>query len=213
MPKKAVDYSKTIIYKVVCNDINIVDLYVGSTSDFTRRKYTHKCACINPQNTSYNFKIYQTIRSNGGWINWTMVEIEKYPCVDSNEARARERHWFEILNASLNSYKPIIYKDELNNYQKEYLKEYRKNNADEIREQQKEYRKSNEDKLIKYWKEYYINNKEKLNETHKIYNENNREKLIEYQKIYKENNREKIIEYNKQYNKNNKAILEYKKQE
>ena len=30
------------------------------------------------------------IRENGDWNNWSMIEIEKYPCNDDNEARARE---------------------------------------------------------------------------------------------------------------------------
>jgi hypothetical protein len=27
--------------------------------------------------------VYSTIRENGGWNNWSMVEIEKYPCKDA----------------------------------------------------------------------------------------------------------------------------------
>jgi hypothetical protein len=32
-----------------------------------------------------------------------MIEIEKYNCNDGNEARARERYWFEELQAKLNT--------------------------------------------------------------------------------------------------------------
>jgi len=42
MPRKIINYTNTIIYKIVCNDLNITDLYVGSTTDFTNRKYNHK---------------------------------------------------------------------------------------------------------------------------------------------------------------------------
>ena len=31
MPKKIIDYSKTIIYKIVCNDLTITEVYVGHT--------------------------------------------------------------------------------------------------------------------------------------------------------------------------------------
>ena len=37
MPKLPIDYSKTIIYKIICCDLNIKDCYVGHTTDFTRR--------------------------------------------------------------------------------------------------------------------------------------------------------------------------------
>jgi hypothetical protein len=47
-------------------------------------------------------EIYNFIREQGGWNNWSMIEIEKYPCLDGNEARKRERYWFEQLKANLN---------------------------------------------------------------------------------------------------------------
>ena len=47
MPRKIINYTNTIIYKIVCNDLNITDLYVGSTTDFTNRKYNHKSSCNN----------------------------------------------------------------------------------------------------------------------------------------------------------------------
>jgi hypothetical protein len=39
MPKQPINYENTIIYKIVCNNLNINDCYVGHTTDFTRRKY------------------------------------------------------------------------------------------------------------------------------------------------------------------------------
>ena len=47
MPKKDIDYSKTIIYKIVCNDLNITDVYVGHTTNFIKRKARHKYDCNN----------------------------------------------------------------------------------------------------------------------------------------------------------------------
>jgi hypothetical protein len=209
MPKTNIDYSKTIIYKIVCNDINVVDLYVGFTSDFTRRKANHKNSCINQLKSSYNTKIYKTIRDNGNWINWTMVEIEKYPCNDSNEAHARERHWYETLKASLNSNKPIRYHEEFINYHKDYQKEYYENNKDELIKYQKEYYENNKDELIKYQKEYYENNKE----YQKKYYENNKDELIKYHKEYYKNNKDELIKYQKEYYKNNKdELIKYQKE-
>ena len=42
MPQKEVDYSKTVIYKIVCNDPLITDCYVGRTTNFTKRKLQHE---------------------------------------------------------------------------------------------------------------------------------------------------------------------------
>jgi hypothetical protein len=105
MPKDDIDYSNTIIYKIYCNDKSINDVYVGHTTNFTKRKYQHKIACNNLDN---KLKIYDTIRQNGGWDNWDMVEIAKYNCKDKTEARIKEQQYYEALNATLNSCPPCI---------------------------------------------------------------------------------------------------------
>ena len=98
MTRKAINYSKCVIYKIVCNDLSITNLYVDSTTDFTKRKSQHKLNSKNNNDSLYNEKVYNMIRNNGGWDNWVMLEIEKYPCNDKNEAKARERYWLETLN-------------------------------------------------------------------------------------------------------------------
>ena len=106
MPRKAVDYSKTVMYKFVCNDLNVTDVYAGHTTQFVKRKNSHKFSCTNANSPLYDLKIYQIIRANGGWADWSMIEIEKYPCNDGNEARFRERYWFEQLGAKMNTQVP-----------------------------------------------------------------------------------------------------------
>ena len=39
MPRKEIDYSKTVIYKIVCNDLNVKDVYVGHTTDFHIKQF------------------------------------------------------------------------------------------------------------------------------------------------------------------------------
>ena len=108
MPRKEIDYSKTVIYKIVCNDLNVKDVYVGHTTDFTKRKVSHKGVLNCPNHHNYNLKVYTTIRDNGGWENWTMIEIEKYPCNGKNEACSRERHFYELLNDNMNIHCPTL---------------------------------------------------------------------------------------------------------
>ena len=188
MPRLPIDYSKTIIYKIVCNDLNICDVYVGSTTDFIRRKRQHKYNCNNEKSNSYNCKVYQTIRQNGGWDNFSMVEIEKYNCNDSNEAHARERHYFELLNAKLN----MVIPSRTN-------QEYYKDNKEKIIEQKKEYYETNKEKINKATKEYYKANKLKIAEQKKEYIEANKEIIVEYKKQYYKANKNKIAEQKKEY--------------
>ena len=112
MPRTNTNYNNTVIYKIVCNDLNIKDVYVGHTTNFVKRKSQHKENCNSPSNEHYNTKIYKIIRENEGWCNWSMVEIEKYPCGDSNEAKKRERYWLENLSANLNQSIPSRSKKE-----------------------------------------------------------------------------------------------------
>jgi len=116
MPKKEIDYSKTVIYKIVCNDLTVTDVYVGSTIRFTKRKCQHKNNSINCNKAASKFKIYKIIRDNGGWDNWSMIQIEEYPCANGNEARARERYFYEQLNATLNDMRPKLTEEEIENY-------------------------------------------------------------------------------------------------
>ena len=149
MPPKAIDYSRTIIYKIVCNDLKITECYVGHTTEFTKRKYCHKSRCNNPNSKSYNFKVYQMIRANGGWDNWTMVQIEEYCCNNINEAIAKERYWYETLNANLNKQVP-------NRNHIESVKAYHEENKEKLNEQKKIYRKANKEKLNEKANEKFV---------------------------------------------------------
>ena len=146
MPRLPIDYSKTLIYKIVHkDDYDNANVYIGSTTDFTRRKNEHKSSYINEKNKEYNYKKYQYIRANGGWDEWNMIEIEKYPCNDGNEARAREEYWRCHFNANLNSIKAFRTKEQ-------------------NKEQKKEYYVQNKEQMKEYNKEYYVQNKEQRKE-------------------------------------------------
>jgi hypothetical protein len=165
MPKTKIDYSKLVIYKIVCNDMNVHDIYVGSTTDFTKRKTAHKHNC---KSNVKNYKLYNIINTNHGWDNWSMIEIEKFPCNDGNEARGRERFWYEQLNASLNSQKPLKTKSDIQTYNQTYYlnnknkisdatKQYAEDNKEKVKEYRKKYREEHKEKQKEYMKEYYKN--------------------------------------------------------
>ena len=126
MPKNIIDYSNTVIYKIVCNNLDIKDVYVGHTTHFIKRKQRHKRCCTIPESKHYNLKVYQVIRENGNWDNWSMIEIEKYKCNDRNEAIARERYWYETLNSTMNT-----------NYPSRSHREYLQTHKQEIAEKSK----------------------------------------------------------------------------
>jgi hypothetical protein len=124
------------MYKIVCNDLNIKDLYVSQTTNFRKRKNGHKSVCYNEDCEMFNLKVYQFIRANGGWSNWSMLEIEKFTCNDSNEAHTRERYWVETLNATLNCNIPSRTNAEFNLF-------YREKNLESILEKSRNYNQAN----------------------------------------------------------------------
>ena len=140
------NYQNTIIYKIICNDENICDCYVGHTTNFIERRHRHKIESIKNK-----YKLYEFIRNNGGWENFTMLEIEFYPCENKTEARIRERYWYETLNSKLNTNKPISTKQERDKCYADTHKEERKIRDEKNREH------NNEVKM-----KYYHNNKDKI---------------------------------------------------
>ena len=101
MPKVNVNYANTIIYKIICKDPSVTQLYVGHTTNFVQRKYTHKQNCANVKSSCYNLEIYKTIRANGGWCNWDMLLIINYKCGSYQEADQKEKEYYSILNAKI----------------------------------------------------------------------------------------------------------------
>jgi len=187
MPRKQMDFSKTVIYKLVCKDITVTDCYIGSTTSFTKRKYGHKSRCTNAKGDKYNYFVYQHIRKNGGWINWDMVEIERFPCKDFNEALKRERYWIETLKATLNKVIPTRtkkqYMDNYNICNVKQRKDYRVKNRDTINEKKKINYDKNKDTILSKQKAYCIKNKEVIQEREKVYYNKHKEIIKQKQKI------------------------------
>ena len=188
MPKLPFDYSRTCIYKLVHNDdINDENIYIGHTTDIVKRRNGHKRRCNNPNNKKHKFKVYQFIRENGDWDNWKMILIEKYPCNDIDEAKARERYWIKELKATLNVTQPNRTK-----------KEWTEDNIEKVKDYKKEYQQNNKDRLTQKNKNYYLDNKEQIIERVRLYSKNNKEKINENKKSYYNNNKEKILEKSKE---------------
>ena len=184
MPRLPIDYSRTIIYKLVHkDDLYDVNVYVGHTTDFTKRKNAHKNNSMNANRKHYYTKVYKFIRDNGGFENWEMLKIEDYPCKDVHEATLRERYWKRELKTTLNTFEPNRTRKEHYEDNKEKIleqnKQWYEKNKEERRKQINEYNQNNMENLKEKQKEWYENNKEKLREKHKQYNDDNREKRCE----------------------------------
>ena len=107
MPRKATNYENTVIYKI--QHIEEEDLlYIGSTTDFTKRKSQHKSCCNRPVDAHHHLKVYVMIRENGGWDMFKMIEVKKFPCADKNEAVTEEDRIMKEMKATMNSRGSIL---------------------------------------------------------------------------------------------------------
>ena len=183
MPKTPIDYSKGFIYRLVCKDLSVKEIYVGSSTNFRQRKRSHKCSCTKEGNEKYHLKVYQYMRDNGGWNNWDMIEIEKYPCNDEYELKKRERYWMEELKSSLNCTTPTKTQEEWREDNPNYDKDYYQNNKE---------------KKNKQSRQNYYDNIEHYTELNRQRYEENKEERLEYGKEYREKHKEKIEKQKKE---------------
>jgi hypothetical protein len=199
---KAKNYENCIIYKLVCLDTTCPDVYVGSTTCFKQRKSQHKSKCHNEKHKHYNYKIYQYIREHGGFENFTMIEIEKFPCENSRQLEAREEHWRKELKATLNGCRAFTTDEEKRIQRGEISRNWQKNEGyEKHRLSMKKYREANKEKKKLYNKAYNEANKEKITLYKKAYTEANKEKITLYKKEYRL--RKKLEKLNKEIPKTN----------
>ena len=99
-------YSDSIIYAIVCKNKKVKDCYVGSTTNYEKRKIMHRTACNNANATNYPCKVYKFIRSNGGFKNFKFKILEQPDVTTNRQLHARERHYVDKLKPTLNKQVP-----------------------------------------------------------------------------------------------------------
>ena len=144
------DYSKGYIYKIVCKDSSIREMYIGSSTD-SYRKCKHKSACNKETDVHYNLKIYKFIRAHGGWDNWKLVELYKYPCNYKSELEEEERRvWiqYSCYYEMLNDRQPYQSQQEKREYRRKKCKERYDANIERERESARERAEANKEKNL-----------------------------------------------------------------
>ena len=152
MPRKEIN--NYTFYKIVCINDDIDLCYVGSTANWKARNHQHKSDCNNENCKIYNSKIYKTIRENGGWGNFKMIEIGKKEQLTKRQAEQIEDEYRVELKANMNTKRCYLTEEQIQKYYEE--------NKDKIREQQQNYYEENKDKIREYKQNYYEENKEKV---------------------------------------------------
>ena len=176
-----VNFNNGVIYKIVYN--NIIH-YIGSSTNFKRRKTGHKNNCNDINNDHYTIPLYVFMRNNkwiGEWGIWTIEIVEYYPCKTKIELETRERYFIDECNPILNVKKPL-----------QTSKEYNVINKEKIQKQRAVFHKKNSERLNANSTAYYQENKESMNATSRTYYANNREERKIQNAKYRIDNKEKI---------------------
>lgn len=163
MPKKQIDYSKMVIYKLQHREDETL-LYIGSTTDFTQRKRHHKSVCYNQNSKEFNQKKYQMIRDNGGWDMFNMIQIEEYPCDNKRQAEKREDELIKELKSNMNMKKAHCGFET----KQEYDKQYRIEHIEHVKERKKQYYNDNKETIKQKMNCYKINNETQIRERSKV---------------------------------------------
>ena len=183
---KQKDYSKSKVYKLVCNITGLV--YIGHTTEHYLSQRlnwhrTHYRIWLKNNKSTSCCSSFDILKNN----NYNIILIENYPCKTIEEIQARERFYIES-NKCVNKNIPT-----------RTQKEYRETNKDKIKAKQKEHYINNRNIYVEQFKKYREKNKEKLSILRKKYREQNKEYVKQKQKEWYKNNKDKVKEYEKQH--------------
>ena len=111
--------------------------YVGSTTNFRKRRCLHKFHCTNSKSEGHNFAVYQFIRANGGWDDWEMIKLFDVTVKDKEALQKIERQCIEdyggTLNKQLPGRTPKEWRKDNKEYKQHYCKSWREKNKEHIK--------------------------------------------------------------------------------
>lgn len=163
-------YQDAVIYSIT-NTSNGKQ-YIGSTRDYNNRCRQHNGAMNNENDKTYQYLLYQDIRSLG-IDKFEFKIIENYPCNDKDELREREDYYIQLYKPKYNSCRAYLSKEEV----KELRHNYRESHKEEMKEYHRRYNELNKDKVSQRRYNYYQINKDKISIKGRSRYERNKDKI------------------------------------
>jgi len=186
------------IYKI--RDNTNGDVYYGSTAEsVSRRIANHRTKFKTATNSCYS----AIILKNGDWSYFT---VEKFLYNEKFELRNREQTFIDD-NECINKRRAYRSPEQ----SKKHINEYRKKNAESIKERQRKHYEGNKERITEQRQQYYEENKEKIIEIKKLYYDENKEKIMAQKKIYNKKNAESIEKRRRKYYDENKEKINEKR--
>ena len=153
------DFSNSIIYHIRHMESKEV-VYVGSTTNFSQRKSTHKWLCNHEEGKDFTIPIYCHIRNNGGFDCFEVIPIKSLKLENKTQLLIAEQAEIDGHRTLVNSYKAHTTIEELKQYHKQYHEEHKA----ELNEKTKKYRQEHKAEIKLYNKQYKEEHKAEINE-------------------------------------------------
>lgn len=109
-----------VIYKIVCKDLNVKEIYLGMTINFNVIRNTYKYIYNNRLRLKPNMNLFNYIFLHGGFDNFLIEIIKIYNCENVKEANIFKRQHYNELQPTLNKNRPSISREEIFIYQRDY---------------------------------------------------------------------------------------------
>jgi len=177
------------VYKIFNHsDPNDENFYIGSTVIILKNRVWHH---KDYYNKGKNLKLYNHMRSNGGWDCFRFEVVEAKIVNSTQEQYLCEQNHIDSLKPTLNDYRAH-------------------NTPEDTKRSAKIYRQKNKERLSQKSKEYHLKNKEAIKAKKKTYNAEHKEESKARHVKWKASNLQHLKEYKKQYYLKNKARISEK---
>ena len=166
------DYTKGKIYKLICDDPELI--YIGSTTEhyLSNRLSGHRQNYKKGRLNTSSKKLFEV-----GGVKIELIEL--YPCECKEQLLLRERYWLENTESVNLTKRPFVSYEEKLERKKEYNRLYYQDNREQVLQQKREYNANNRDKKKEYDKKWQQDNREKSLDRMREYYQKNREEILQ----------------------------------
>lgn len=179
--------------------------YIGSTTMSLTDRFRHHKEFSKTHDT----RVYEYCK-RVGWKNITMELLEQYPCDSSEELHEREEYHLAPVREDplcLNTIRAFLTPE----VRKMAVKQYYKENREQLVSYQEIYRKEHPDRVAAFQAAYKASRRKELSEKQRSYVKEHQEEVRIKQKEYRNTHKEELQAYFKKYAEDNKEAVSAKK--
>ena len=147
--KKQIENKGCIIYLLKCNITG--EEYVGSSRNYTRRKYQHKC---------YKSTKYVAAKQITERCNYEFTILEEREEINDLDLQKLEQFWMDKYPEHINKQRAYVSQETKKEEADKYNKKYQVENKDQIKIQRADHYQKNKDRIKQEVKDNFNKNKE-----------------------------------------------------